>query len=118
MEDQAPNQASVESMDIDQDSSQNTQPNYMRRNYGSRRVCINHPPSVAQPTTIDELFEEFKAFSLLKKKDDMASNIEVGTESFVLSRNWLKKYCNFILFDQFRAETTQPTDVFLSPTHF
>ena len=107
MEDQAPTQTAVDSMDIDQDSSQNTQPCYLRRNYGSKKVVGIRPSIIDAPTNLEGLFEEYKAFSLLKKKDDMASNLEVGSAGFVVSNNWLKKYADFILFDQFRAQTSE-----------
>lgn len=37
----------------------------------------------------------------------MASGIEAGTESFLLSVNWLKKYSAFILFDQFKNNLSE-----------
>ena len=107
MEDQAPIQTAPDSMDIDQDSSQNNQPCYLRRNYGSKQVVEILPSSIDPPTNLEGLFEEYKAFSLLKKKDDMASNLDVGSVSYVVSNNWLKKYADFILFDQFRAQTSE-----------
>lgn len=62
---------------------------------------------MACPTTVPELFEEYKKYSLLLKKDQMMSNIEAGTESYLISCKWLQKYLNFILFDQFKREATE-----------
>jgi hypothetical protein len=54
---------------------------------------------------------------LIKKKDDMQTNCEVGTQAFLLSRNWLKKYLDFILYEQFRNDTTEH-DIKMEPDHF
>ena len=55
----------------------------------------------------DELIESIQAmkkpakYKLLKKKDDMSSNNDVGSPAFLVSHKWLEKYHKFILYDQF-----------------
>ena len=81
------------------------------------KAAIIHKPTVAAPQNLAELFEEYKTFSLLKKKDDMASNMAVDTEAFVISLDWLRKYSNFILFDQFKSQKGD-MESGISQTHF
>jgi len=66
---------------------------------------------------VEQLFEEYKKYSLLHKKDSMMSGVEPGTISYLVSVNWLKKYMNFILFDQFKREVTE-NDLKLDDDHF
>ena len=47
----------------------------------------------------------------------MANAIEAGTESFLLSVNWLKRYSVFILFDQFKNNTSE-NNLKLGEDHF
>ena len=47
----------------------------------------------------------------------MASNMAVDTEAFVISLDWLRKYSNFILFDQFKSQKGD-MESGISPTHF
>jgi hypothetical protein len=42
--------------------------------FGTQRYLNNIAPTVACSKTLTELFEEYKTFSLLKKKDEMSSN--------------------------------------------
>jgi predicted metal-binding protein len=111
--------ASTGGMDIDEDHSQNSQSPlcYNQPNYGTKRYEKTHEPVLPSPKTLDELFQEYKQFSLLKKKDDMSSNQEAGTEAYLLSRHWLKNYLNFILFDDFRRELTAE-QIKIAPNHF
>lgn len=104
-------------MEIDQDSQLGFAPKYTLPNYGTKRYSEIFSPTMASPTTLEELFEEYKTFSLLKKKDDMASSLEPGVESFIISRPWLKKYSKFILYDQFKADTTE-NDLKIGEDHF
>lgn len=88
-------------MEVDQEGSSQTTPgeNYTLPNFGTKKFSLDYAPSIASPTTIPELFEEYKKFSLLQKKDSMMSNIEAGTTTYVVSMKWLKKYLDFILYD-------------------
>lgn len=61
----------------------------------------SHAPTVPCARTLDELHAEYKAYSLLRKKDQLESNLEAGTPAFIVSAKWLKKYHAFILFDHF-----------------
>jgi hypothetical protein len=47
----------------------------------------------------------------------MANAIEAGTESFLLTVKWLAKYSAFILFDQFKNNTSE-NDLNLKEDHF
>ena len=66
-----------DAMDIDLDSSQQT-PNieeiHTLPNYNTKKISKMIESTIAAPTTLDELFQEYKAFSLLKKKDDMSNS--------------------------------------------
>lgn len=64
-----------------------------------------------------ELFEEYKKYSLLLKKDQMMSNIEAGTDSYLISCKWMQSYLNFILFEQFKREATED-ELEVSDDHF
>lgn len=76
-------------------------------NFGTMKLEKTYPGTKPTPKTTEELFEEYKKFSLLQKKDSMMSNIEAGTATYLVSMRWLKKYLDFILFDQFKRETTE-----------
>jgi len=71
----------------------------MIKNYGTKKPSITSLPTVASPSTLSELFEEYKKFSLLKKKDDMSNGVEAGIEAYLVSSLWLKSYVKFILFE-------------------
>jgi len=58
-------------------------------------------------SNLAELFEEYKNFALLRKQDEMMTGIEVGSESFLVSSKWMKKYMDFLLFEQFQADKTE-----------
>jgi len=61
-------------------------------NYGTTRYSKTVVGTLANPTTLAELFEEYKQFSLLKKKDDMNTNLDAGAPAYMVSSSWLKKY--------------------------
>ena len=63
-----------------------------------------HAGTVATPSNLDELFQEYKQFQLLKKKDDMNTNMEAGSNAYLVARSWMKKYSDWILYDEFRTE--------------
>lgn len=66
---------------------------------------------------MDELFEEYKKYTLLQKKDSMMTGIEAGTVSFIVSVRWMKTYLNFILHDQFKRDVTE-NDLQVNEDHF
>ena len=47
----------------------------------------------------------------------MASGIEAGTVSYLVSSKWMKRYHEFILFDQFKQEVTE-NDLQVDVDHF
>ena len=94
-------------MEIDQVNHSQNQSSWEKPSYGTRRYVKTHEPTIDSPKTLEQLFEEYKQFALLKKKDDMANAIEAGTESFLVSTNWLKKYSGFILHDQFKNNASE-----------
>ena len=63
-------------------------------------------PTVKCASSLSELVEEYKAYKLLRKKDEMQSNQEAGTPAYVVSVAWLQKYHEFILFDEFDSGVT------------
>ena len=50
---------------------------------------------------LKDIFEEYKQYKLLRKKDEVSSNQEVGTPAYLVSQAWLNKYHRFLLYDQF-----------------
>jgi len=103
----------VSEMEIDQQSSNFSQPSTPAAtpntvpHFGTVRQCELHPPKLEKFTTVRDLFEEYKRYSLLYKKDSMASNQEAGTPSYLVSCAWLKAYLRYILHDQFKMEVTE-----------
>ena len=104
-------------MEIDHVPNSQNQLCWERPNYGTTRYSHTHKPTIESSTTLEQLFEEYKQFALLKKKDDMANAIEAGTESFLVSTKWLKRYSEFILHDQFKNNTSE-NDLKMSDNHF
>lgn len=47
-------------MDIDQDFSQSADPSYKLPNYGTKRHTETVEPTIPNPTSVAELFEEYK----------------------------------------------------------
>ena len=64
---------------------------------------VDHNEEVVPTTpcakTLEELHSEFKAYNLLRRKDEKVSNCESGTAAYVINTKWLKRYHNFICFD-------------------
>lgn len=56
---------------------------------------------IEYPQTLKDLYDEYKQYKLMRKKDEMSSNQEVGTPAYLVSTVWLKRYHKFLLFDQF-----------------
>lgn len=76
-------------------------------NFGT--VDTNRPlkPTVKSASNLKELYEEFKLYRKLRKQDELASNQEVGTPAYLVSSKWLKRYEEFLLYDQFDAGATE-----------
>lgn len=74
-------------MEIDEinPAASQSQEAYNQKSYGTKRYYHTFEPTVPSPTTLNELYEEYKKYSLLQKKDSMMSNIESGTVSYLLS---------------------------------
>lgn len=89
-------------MEIDEinNSQQTNLPNYIydRPYLGTQRYRKVLEPTVATPTTLNELFEEYKKYAHIKKKDDMNTNCAPGTEAYLVSKKWLDRYYYFILY--------------------
>ena len=76
-------------------------------NFGT--IDTNKPikPTIKSAENLKELYEEFKMYRKLRKQDELASNQEVGTPAFLVSSKWLKKYEDFLLYDQFDCGATE-----------
>ena len=61
-------------------------------NMGTQNLNKTIPPSITPPSNLDELFNEYKQYKMLKKKDDMSSSPEAGEPAYVVSIKWLKRY--------------------------
>ena len=53
----------------------------------------------------------------MRKKDEMSSNQEVGTPAYLVSSAWLKRYHQFILYDQFDEQRPEHL-IIISANHF
>ena len=53
----------------------------------------------------------------MRKKDEMSSNQEVGTPAYLVSSAWLKRYHQFILYDQFDEQRPEHL-IKISANHF
>ena len=107
-------------MEIDEDSSQRNAgaPSSKRPNFGTKRYSCTVKPTIANPTNIAELYEEFKQFALLYKQDEMNSNPDAGTPAFLLSTEWMKQYMEFIAYDQFKNNANESNLKIDVKTHF
>jgi hypothetical protein len=91
---------------------------YKSPNFNTFSGIELHQPKIAKsPETIQELFEEYKKYQMLFKKDCMASSFDAGTPSFLVSSKWLKQYLEFILYEQFKMEVSEH-DLKVSEDHF
>ena len=96
-------------MEIDEDNSQPTQgaiPEEMP-SYGTKRYSKTYDATVECCKNMQEMFEEYKKYSLLRKQDDMTTNNPVGSEAYIISTNWLQAYSSFIMFDSFKRDFTE-----------
>ena len=58
---------------------------YSLPNFGTKIFLKSYPAKVDSPKSVPELFEEYKKYSLLHKKDQMMNAIEAGTASYMIS---------------------------------
>ena len=77
------------------------------RNFGTTDSNKAIKPTIKSAENLKDLFEEFKMYRKLRKQDELASNQEVGTPAFLVSSKWLKKYEEFLLYDQFDCGATE-----------
>ena len=68
----APVDDAAPTMEVDTSSAGESNRN--KPYFGTTRYFNNIEPTVPCSKTLSELFEEYKTFSLLKKKDEMSSN--------------------------------------------
>jgi hypothetical protein len=68
-------------------------------NMGTINHNVNIPPKFSPPTNLTELHKEYKEYKLLRKKDQMSSNMNAGSAAYIISTKWLGKYHDFILYD-------------------
>ena len=85
----------------------NGQPLGSLPNFGT--IDSNKPlqPTAKSPENLKELYEEFKIYRKLRKQDELASNQDVGTSAYIVSSKWLRKYEDFLLFEQFDSGATE-----------
>lgn len=87
-------------MEVDQENnSQLDLKNYELPNFGTKIYLKTYKPTIDCAKTVKELFEEYKKYCLLHKKDSMMSGVEAGTVAYIVSTNWLNNYYKFILYD-------------------
>mmetsp|Transcript_13296 Transcript_13296/g.22577 ORF Transcript_13296/g.22577 Transcript_13296/m.22577 type:complete len:133 (-) Transcript_13296:3038-3436(-) len=81
--------------------------------------CLNKiaPSKERCASNLDELFNEYKQFKMLQKKDEMSSNQEAGTVAYLISVTWLKKYNDFLLSEQF-DNNYNANELSYEPDHF
>jgi hypothetical protein len=70
-------------------------------NFGTSDTNKADKPTGIGATNLKELFEEFKMYRKLRKQDELASNQEVGQAAYLVSAAWLRKYDEFLLYEQF-----------------
>ena len=75
-------------------------------NFGTKDTKEVVEPTVKPAENLEQLFQEFKSYRRLKKKDDLESNQTAGTPAFLISLQWLKKYSKYLLEDQFDFHQT------------
>ena len=103
-------------MDIDTAPVENEDPNAYS---GTKRyIKTVQPTNPSNPQSIEDLPEEYKQFSLLKKKDEMMSNPEAGTSAYLISSDWLNRYMKFILYHQFKNDVAEHNLKIDLETHF
>lgn len=72
-------------------------------NMGTKDRSTCYEPNTPCAKNLKEMYEEFKQYKLLRKKDERESNQEVGTPAYIVSTKWLEAYHKFIMFDAFDA---------------
>lgn len=85
----------------------NGQPLGTLPNFGT--IDSNKPlqPTMKSPENLKELYEEFKMYRKLRKQDELASNQDSGTPAYLISSKWLKRYEDFLLYDQFDSGASE-----------
>lgn len=83
----------TQEMEVDNSASKRNLPYY-----GTKRYINTVHPSFASPKNVKELFEEYKQFNILKKKDELANNPEAGSPGYLVNIEWMNNYMNFILY--------------------
>lgn len=86
-------------------SKNSTKNSYELPHFGTKAPTQRVKDTKKTAKNLQEAHEEFKQFSLLKRKDDLNSSQETGTQAFIISQKWMDKYLKFILFDQFKKDT-------------
>ena len=76
-------------------------------NYGTVQHAKAVDPSIPCATDMASLFEEYKAYKLLRKKDEMNSNCEPGVAAYIVPVKWLKAYHEWLMYDQFEQGVPQ-----------
>ncbi len=110
----SPVDATDEQMDTDNQNPKSRNLPY----YGTKRYNNTVQPTLPSAKTLGELFEEYKQFSNLKKKDEMGANPEAGTAGYLISCSWMNQYMTFILFSQFKNEVSESNLKLDHATHF
>lgn len=64
------------------------------------------------------MFEEYKQFSVLKKKDEMSASPEAGTYGYLVNCDWMNNYLNYLLYSQFKNDTPEDRLKYDPATHF
>lgn len=85
----------------------NGQPMGTLPNFGTTNTNKPLQPTVKSAENLKELYEEFKIYRKLRKQDELASNQDVGTSAYIVSSKWLRKYEDFLLFEQFDSGATE-----------
>ena len=103
-------------MDVDSAPRTCTNPNAY---FGTKRYFNNvRPTNPSNITSIQELNDEYKQFSLLKKKDELAPSPEAGTSAYLVSAVWMEQYMKYILFEQFKNDVAEHNLKIDLDTHF
>jgi len=95
-----PTDEAAPNMEVDATGDMNANRN--KPNFGTTRYLHNIEATVPCSKTLSELFEEYKTFSLLKKKDEMSSNQEAGDSAYLISAEWFNGYLKYLLYDEFK----------------
>ena len=94
-------------MEIDNAPPVGRESNRNKPYFGTTRHFQNVDATVECSKTMQELFEEYKTFSLLKKQDEMKSNQEAGDSAYLISAKWFNSYMSYLLFDNFKNNESE-----------